>query len=491
MRLPYLLFAFLAPALLAERPKPAPEVEILLGSAPPAPPELAADLLLRLADGSWIPSKEQRLEVIDRAFDAAAQAKFPYQESAAVGPAMNSDSGPGIRSSALREGLSSLSLQCRAVRLALPLDKAKSRELFTRIRLGPFPKPGCKDALVPDVTEYYQTLREVALNTFSEKERSEERHLDLIEGALRKASIPRQIRPLSLLIGSFPMPADRLAAMATLLAEAIGQMDAGPRAFEEIAPPAGQSVMNLARITAKQGGETLALPRGFRSFLVRHLSGPRCAEAEDRYVKEALEDLVKETFNRQMLAEMKIESIEPIDLEKLKPEPTGESARFAVFWMNERSRQIMANYKNLRFGTKEQQTEYNKLPPRPDGLAHFLPENARSTPAWEASAREHLQDLDRWRRNHADPETVFFHQMCFQYSGMLAIVPPGPLRQSVIQDFAAALKSSPVERESPPEWLLHLRRLLKDSAEAVDEVKKNGSPTMSLYADLTRLTAAR
>lgn len=491
MRTPYFLLVLLTSSLLAERPKPAREVEILLGSAPAAPPELAADILLRLADGSWIPSKEQRLETIEQAFEMAAHAKYSSQESAAVGAATNSDSGPGIRDSALRPGLSSLSLRCRAVRLALPIDKPKARELFERIRLGPFPKPGCKDALVPDVAEYYQTLREVALNTFTAKERSEERHLDLVEGAVRRATIPRQIRPIALLLGDFPMPAERFGAMSVVLSDVIEQMDAGPRAFEENALSAGQSVMNLARLAAKQTRQTLPLPRAFRSYLVRHLSAPRCAEAAEKYPAEAMKQLVEETFNRQMLTEMKIDSVEPIDIEKLKPESLGGAAEFETFWMNDRSRQIMANYKNLRFGTKEQQAEYNKRSPRQDGLAHFLPEETRRSPEWEARAREHMQDLDKWRRNHSDSETAFFHQMCFQYSAMLAIVPPGPLHQSVIEEYVAAVKASPVERESPPEWLLHVARLLKSSAEASEEIRKNGSPAMSLYADLARLTANR
>lgn len=491
MRTPYLLVVFLVSPLLAERPKPAREVEILLGSAPAAPPELAADILLRLADGSWIPSKEQRLEAIEQAFEAAAQARYAYRESAAVGPAGNTDSGPGIRDAALRPGLSSLSLRCRAVRLALPLAKVKAREMFERIRLGPFPKPECKDALVPDVAEYYQTLREVALNTFTEKERSEERHLDLIESAVRRATIPRQIRPITLLLGDFPMPAERFGAMSVVLADAVEQMDAGPRAFEENAPGAGQSMMNLARLVAKQTRQTLPLPRAFRSYLVRHLSAPRCAEAGERYQQEAVKQLVEQTFNQQMVAEMKIDSVEPIDLEKVKPQSLGGPAEFEIFWTNDRSRQIMTNYKSLRFGTEEQQAEYKKRPPRPDGMVHFLPEELRRTPEWEARAREHMQDLDKWRRNHSDSETTFFHQMCFQYSAMLAIVPPGPLHQSVIQEYVAALKASPIERESPPEWLLHVGSLLKISPEAGEEIRKNGSPAMSLYADLARLTANR
>lgn len=50
-----------------ERPKPSPEIQALLDAAPALPAELAADVLLRLADSGRIPSTAQRLEMIEQA----------------------------------------------------------------------------------------------------------------------------------------------------------------------------------------------------------------------------------------------------------------------------------------------------------------------------------------------------------------------------------------------------------------------------------------
>src|SRR5262245_12424230 len=105
-----------------ERANPKPEIEALLDSAMAAPPELAADMLLTLVDYGKIPSKEQRLEVIERAFEVAGLAKFATAETAAVGRARHTDSGPGVRYSALQKGHSALGLRCRAVRMMLTLD---------------------------------------------------------------------------------------------------------------------------------------------------------------------------------------------------------------------------------------------------------------------------------------------------------------------------------------------------------------------------------
>ncbi len=55
-----------------------------------------------------------------------------------------------------------------------------------------------------------------------------------------------------------------------------------------------------------------------------------------------------------------------------------------------------------------------------------------------------------------------------------------------------------MERESPPEWLIHVSQLFSitdATPERLDrvraEVRRSGSLTMSLYAELARLDAAR
>src|SRR5258708_4629215 len=101
-------------ATAQERPKPSPEIQALLDAAPAAAPELAADILLWLVDSGQIRSKDQRVELIERTFQIAGQAKFPYLQTAAVGRARHTDSSPGIREGALEKGLSILGLQCRA-----------------------------------------------------------------------------------------------------------------------------------------------------------------------------------------------------------------------------------------------------------------------------------------------------------------------------------------------------------------------------------------
>jgi hypothetical protein len=482
----------------AERPKPSPEIQALIDGAQAAPSELGADILLRVVDLGVVPSSEQRLEIIEQAFQIAGQAKFPYPLTAAVSAALHTDSSAGIRWTAT-EGLSTLALRSRAVRAAMAFEKAAALELFWQISLGPFLALTCDDALAPSFTVYYETLREVATNAFGPEDRKEGRHLELIEAAVRSIATARQLEPAARLLAAFPLPSDRRQEFANAYAIALGQIHADPRTFGALTFGFGQSVVYLASKLRGEGHSMVPLVGAFGAYLTRHLQGPQCAETADpekggSRMRQAVESL----FNKALLEQSGATEIEPLDFDKLKPKSVAGRAKFSDYWQEGRSREIMAQYKALRFGTKEQQEEYNKRERRKDGMAHFLPDELRRTPEWETQARQFLNELDRWSRNHEEPEDDLFHQMCLQFAALLNIIPPGPLHDSVLQSYISFLKTSPMQHESPPEWLVHVKRLFRITDAGPEqlehlraEVRRSGSLAMSLYAELARLEALR
>jgi len=480
-----------------ERPKATPDVQALVDMAPAAPPELAADILLELVERGRITSREQRLEIIEQAFQLAAQAKFPYLESAAVSRALHTDSGPGIRYVGLAKGLSTMGLRCRAVRAALRIDKAKALELFRQIAVGPFPPLSCDDPLAPALSEYYNVLEEVASNAYSPKDRKEGRHFELIAEAVQNITIPRQLAPVAKLLTTFPLPPDREMEFPGAYAAALKRIDADPRSFGSVGTELGSAIVNLAKKAKADGISTIPLADALRAYLTRHLTGALCAEAANPTGGSlSMRQLVEVHFNGELIPLAAAAELTPLKLDELKPKSILGGAKFSDYWREGRSREIMARYKELRFGTSEQQAEYEKLGPRPDGMARFLPERMRRTPEWEAQARRFLEDLNDWSKNHQEPEVDFFHMMCFQHTALLDIIPDGPLHNTVLRNYISFLKSSPVERESPPEWCLHVRRLFTITDAAPDhlarvraEVHTSGDLTMGLYAELARLEA--
>jgi hypothetical protein len=276
-------------------------------------------------------------------------------------------------------------------------------------------------------------------------------------------------------------------------------MDADPRSFGAVGVELGDAIAGLAKNLKTDEISTIPLADAFRAYLARHLQGAVCAETASpkeggRYMRQLVEDYL----NGRVLAAAAAADVPPLMFDELKPKSVLGSAKFSVYSRQGRSREIMARYKALRFGTEEQQEENLKSRPRSDGMMPFLSESLRRTPEWEAEARQFLEDLIRWSKNHDEPEVDFFHQLCMQYAALLVIIPDGPLHDTVLQTYISYLKTSPMERESPPEWLIHVRRLFSITDATPDrlahvraEIRRSGSLTMSLYAELARLDAAR
>jgi hypothetical protein len=276
-------------------------------------------------------------------------------------------------------------------------------------------------------------------------------------------------------------------------------MSADPRSFGAVTFGFGQAVIELSKNLRTDGISTIPLVDAFSTYLTRHLRGTVCAETADPaeggvYMRQ----MVEKFLNDGLLAPSGATDIAPLKFDESKPASVEGRAKFSDYWQAGRSREIMAQYKALRFGTKEQQEEYNKRERRKDGMAHFLPEELRRTTEWETAARQFMNELDRWSKNHDEPEIDFFHQICLQYDALLTIIPSGQLHDTVLQTYVSFLKTSPLERDSPPEWLVHVKRLftITDATPerlqwVRDEVRKNGSLTMSVYAELDRLDAKR
>ena len=480
-----------------ERPKPALDIQALLDAAPAAPPELAADILLKLVETGRIPSKEQRLEIIEQAFQLAGQAKFPYMLFPAVFRAGDTASSPGVLRSGLGMGLSTMALRCRTVRAARSINNAKAIELFRQIEVGPFPPLSCDDAQVPNLSEYYAVLQEVA-NSFPPNDQKKGLHLELIDAAVRSITIPRQLTLIANLLATFPMPRNRRTELVGIYAAALKRMDADPRSFGAEGVELGESIVALAKKLQTYEIPSHPLADALRAYMARHLQGALCAEtASPKEGGRSMRRLVEDYLNGGVLAGAPEAEAPRLKFDELKPKSVLGSAKFSVAWRMGRSREIMARYKTLRFGTEQQQEENLKNAPRSDGMMPFLSEQLRRTPEWEAEMRQFLEDLIRWSKNHDEPEVDFFHQLSSMYAALLVIIPEGPLHDAVLQTFISYLKTSPMERESPPEWLSHVSRLFSITDATPDhlarvraEVRRSGSLTMSLYAELARLEMA-
>jgi hypothetical protein len=457
--LPFLVLASALWLGAAERSK---EIRTLVDAAPVAPPELAADILIRIVESGRVADPAWRLEILDQAFHLAAAAKYPFALSAASAVGMNTDSDAGVRHAALDANVDALSLRCRAVSGALKLDHNKALALFREIPILRLPVHTCEDAMKESPGIFFETLGQIFAQAFSPQERAKGKHVDFAEEYLRGLSSPTELLPAMGMIAAHKLTADELERMAGALVASIQQLNSDDRTFTATTGPGFIDELTAFADRCRRGGyPPQALIASFRAYLVRHLQAARCAES----LKADTDGRLVETFNEKLVPMAGAGAVTPITDDEAKPVSLDG-------WAKGR---------------------------RPDGMTQFLTGEQRNTPEWQAAAQEFLSRLEAWKQDNDEPAESYFHEVCFMYSGLLDIAPPGSLREHVLHSYIDFLKNSEVEHGSPPEWYLEVSRLMKGATDATagdvshvrNEMRSRGDPVMILLVDVQRVLASK
>ena len=195
----------------SDRPKLPPELDHVVQLANAAPPEFAADALLRVAAITTI-DRRLRMELIDKAFHLAPGAQFHTPMTIVE---QVPDTSAGMAGAAAKLYLDTLSLQCRAIYAMLQLDKPAARRLFLEMNQPSVDAPACDQPLVEDVAPLYEVLAAVANSTFTEQERKKEEHINLVMSNIARATSPLQITPLQRMVASLSITPEQREMLAT------------------------------------------------------------------------------------------------------------------------------------------------------------------------------------------------------------------------------------------------------------------------------------
>src|SRR6202049_1294885 len=193
-----LVLLLLAGLLQADPPKLTEPYRSLVDLAQAAPPEFAADAMLRVAESGKIKDRDAVRDLVEQAFRMAAAATFRVRMRGL--PGTTTDTRSGLLSQAYDLKLDALSLQSRAVRDMLAIDKPRARDLFRDIPPPVLAPLTCDDAMIYDVADFYRTIGIIANTAFSEMERAKEEHINFLLDYLGQAGSPLQLTPLARLI---------------------------------------------------------------------------------------------------------------------------------------------------------------------------------------------------------------------------------------------------------------------------------------------------
>ena len=276
----------------------------LLDRAANLPPELYADVVLRLAEADKLKVKESA-QFLERIFLLAHQAKFGARPRTNEDLLLHTDSLPGVIAIAGTYQLDRLSIQVRAA-VAL-----KSAKLFREIDPAPPPQT-CDDlfSYQPDI--YYQNLP---------------RFPALAADAFRRITTSSQIYPALRVMSQLPHPDE----LAIFVAGALPEIHDNWRAFSPIPFSTTNGLYTYRNL----------LP-GWRTWFTSHMNGRRCSSSREN----ASHKKVIEIFNKL--------SDTPIDPKALKPSEIDKTPNMPNFWVSPKGKLIMAHYKELRFGGTDQ-----------------------------------------------------------------------------------------------------------------------------------------
>jgi len=434
---------------LALAPQPS-AVRVLAESIPGAvSPEFAADLLIRVGDSRAAASEpaEWRADLYEQAFQLARSAPVPL---------------PRYLWSAMK--LDTLSLQVRAFNGLFDLRRDRALELAGTIEVR-IPAVTCRDAMVGSAAGAFDVARH---------------SYDLLERQALSVHSSTQLAAAFEAILAADLSPSQSRTLLTALTVTMRSLDDDDVSFSGALGPTWAAVKH-AIDSSDEGSFADFMLDAFRSYLVLHLSGERCAVRSPGIAGPLAEDDILSDVDKTLSSR---------DRPRLSPKErtastTVEAANevrardvlVSGLWQTRISKDLFAQVEALRthdqFGRP---VDDRRSPEWGERLSQFYARMATWTPRDEPSVGDYLR------------ERVELLEM------LVAVIPSGADRLRALGDVLEFLKSDGRQvfdtnmwthrlsglintcRNSPLEWDWLLRALLD-----------SGDPVMRLYAQLEQL----
>lgn len=470
-----------APLAWGAEARPA-EIEALVDRARAVPAEFAADALIRIAESPKVQDPAWKRELLEDAFRRAAGAQQPWKKRAIGQPPRGTP--VDFLNRAFSQDLDAGSLQCRAVRAMLPLDKARARRWFIEIphpRLKPI---SCTEGLVYDVSVYYETLGEVAERAFTPAEIAEDQPIDLLTDHLRGLESPVQVAPVARLLSKAKLKRTEREALVANFSAALKELAGDDRSFSFSIRQKGRAGSQIAALVAackKQEIPVAPLVDAYRSFLVRHMTAARCADdsgdtpppavSSAFAVKIDVEPDAVQFFNDTL----REDPIRPIAGDETQPAKVEGKAAGLSACESQDCRQLSAQYRALIL--------------RPDGTLYSNAEKLMA--GWHAHLTEYLAALIEWKQDGGADAGSYFQMKCTDYADLLTLLPNGADRELVMRQFLDFLQQNRYQRENRMEWFLPVGAMigvlhldLAGTKNLIRDLRASADPVVALYSEL-------
>ncbi len=275
-------------AAAAAEPRP---VDRLLDAIPVAPPEIGADLLVRIVEKRLVKEPKRAVELLEQAWHLAGEARLPMPRRA----------GRPVGTLIQDSGLDMLTLRLRVLRQFREFDAKKARE-WMRGMPAPVPEPlDCGSQWVWDPGPWYEAVE--ALGTLEDRAR-----------AVREVTHPSQLAPALELVWGYPGKGEERGLLATWWAASLAAARGDSESFDRTRELPARMAVVAERLRA-EGENAAYLADAWRTYVLAHWRGEVCQNLASQVNRITWRQRTETLYN-QRLREAAASDAPEIDFEQ-------------------------------------------------------------------------------------------------------------------------------------------------------------------------------
>ncbi len=245
----------------------------------------------------------------------------------------------------------------------------------------------------------------------------------------------------------------------------------------------GTDKTNLVPETLAGTPEAAQLVPALRSYIVRHVSGPRCTDnipAVGQPEKSAAQ------FNT-LVAKLDPTAAQyrPIPVEVAHPSTDEGTYQRKLLWQSGKSKEILRTVQWLSHGNRS----------GPDGLIRWTVQE-RSTLEWKQRYQDAVKLVGEWKADDENSSEEWFCIVADTYRALVDLVLPGPEREDSMRRYLKLLEEWYPTIPNHNLWFTQARQMLYTARFSTDPGEKSWilgalaqspSPILAFYAKLESL----
>jgi len=473
----------LSRASAQDLPQLAPETMGLIQEARALAPEFSADSLMRLADSRLVADSAWKRQLLEDSFRAGGLAELPYRKAGEA----NTDS----RSSRAfwNNNLEALTLQTRAVEAMLELDSQHARTMFEQIPAPQVPALSCLETGAPNLSAYYQTAANVFARGFTAEQRENLQHIQFLKRVIGQMQSPAHVTPAVKLIFTLALTPEERQELVSDFATMLWRINGTARVFGEatfqLVPVSAPSnlppgIRGLPPLLESEPGQlppavvavAPALLPALRSYIVRHVSGPRCSED----VRGGQLPVPVNDFNYLVSAlDPSASFYKPISPAEANPANDAGTFESHPWWQSDRSRQVLDALKWLNHGNRN-------LP----GASRFFTPEERTSEEWNSHFVDAIRLIEGWKESEEDSAEEWFGMTSEAYELLAELAPPGRQREAVMTRYLNLMETH-YSTTSHNLWFTQLKSQWRSKDPwIVEQLANSANPVISFYARMNQ-----